>query len=244
MIYATSDIHGYPLDSFFRLLDSAGFSDNDTLFVLGDVIDRNGDGGIAMLRWIMNTPNVRFLLGNHEKMLLSCAFLYDGIDDGTETELLDPDRLHSLMRWMRNGCEPTMNSLQALKDNEPELLNSLLEFLENAPLYIKVSVCGRDFILVHSGFENFSLERELTDYEPDELLWYRPHAHERFFPNIMTVLGHTPTGYRFGEAGKMFLTDTWVDIDVGAASGKAPMLLRLDDMKAFYWPPDCQQLRP
>jgi serine/threonine protein phosphatase 1 len=69
MIYATSDIHGYPLDSFLRMLDSAGFGDTDTLYVLGDVIDRNGDGGIAMLRWIMNTPNVRFLLGNHEKML-------------------------------------------------------------------------------------------------------------------------------------------------------------------------------
>ena len=239
MIYTTSDIHGYPLDSFLQLLDSAGFGSTDTLYILGDVIDRNGDGGIAMLRWIMDTPNIRFLLGNHEKMLLSCAFLYDGIDDGTETELMDPDRLHALMLWMRNGCEPTMNSLQILKEKDPEALRSLYTFLENAPLYMKVSTCGRDFVLVHSGFENFSPERELSGYEPDELLWYRPRADERFFPNVMTVLGHTPTGYRFGEAGKMFLTDTWVDIDVGAASGKAPMLLRLDDMKPFYWPPAC-----
>ena len=50
----------------------------------------------------------------------------------------------------------------------------------------------------------------------------------------MTVLGHTPTGYRFGTAGRMFVTDTWIDIDVGAAGGNPPMLLRLDDLKAFY----------
>ena len=51
MIYATSDLHGYSLESFLRLLEKAGFGDSDVLYVLGDVIDRNGDGGIAMLRW-------------------------------------------------------------------------------------------------------------------------------------------------------------------------------------------------
>jgi hypothetical protein len=50
----------------------------------------------------------------------------------------------------------------------------------------------------------------------------------------MTILGHTPTGYRFGEKGKVFRTDTWIDIDTGAAGGGSPMLLRLEDLKAFY----------
>ena len=48
MIYATSDLHGFSLERFQNLLDHAGFSDNDYLFVLGDVIDRNGDGGIGL----------------------------------------------------------------------------------------------------------------------------------------------------------------------------------------------------
>ena len=52
MIFATSDLHGYPLDSFLRLLDKAGFSSSDRLYVIGDVIDRNGDGGVAALRWM------------------------------------------------------------------------------------------------------------------------------------------------------------------------------------------------
>ena len=81
MTYATSDLHGYPLDSFLRLLEKAGFSDSDVLYVLGDVIDRNGDGGIAMLRWMMSRPNVEFILGNHEAMMLSCTFLFEEITD-------------------------------------------------------------------------------------------------------------------------------------------------------------------
>ena len=149
MIYTTSDLHGYPLDSFLRMLEQAGFGDTDTLYVLGDVIDRNGDGGVAMLRWIMSRPNVRFILGNHEAMLLSCGFLYDGIDDGEETELLDPDRLHALMRWMRNGCEPTLQTLQELKEKNPEanlcwFIPDLKTFHPKGPWMImnRMSCCG------------------------------------------------------------------------------------------------------
>ena len=40
MLYVTSDLHGYPLDKFQRFLNKAGFSPDDTLYVLGDVIDR------------------------------------------------------------------------------------------------------------------------------------------------------------------------------------------------------------
>ena len=81
MIYVTSDLHGYPLPDFLRLLGKADFSDADELIILGDVIDRNGDGGIAMLRWMLQQVNVRIILGNHEAMLLSCRFLFDTITD-------------------------------------------------------------------------------------------------------------------------------------------------------------------
>lgn len=49
MTYVISDLHGYPLKNFQQLLDKAAFSQTDTLYILGDIIDRNGDGGIEML---------------------------------------------------------------------------------------------------------------------------------------------------------------------------------------------------
>ncbi len=51
--YVTAALHGDPLPQFLRLLDKARFSDADDLIILGDVIDRNGDGGVEMLCWIL-----------------------------------------------------------------------------------------------------------------------------------------------------------------------------------------------
>ncbi len=48
MTYVISDLHGYPDDKFKVLLYKAGFSDSDTLYILGDVIDRSGDGWTIM----------------------------------------------------------------------------------------------------------------------------------------------------------------------------------------------------
>ena len=234
MVYVTSDIHGYPLPAFRQKLDEAGFTAEDRLYVLGDVVDRNGDGGVEMLLWMMKQPNVELLLGNHEAMLLSCSFLFDeaaGEPDGG----FDFRNTALLLQWMSNGCEPTLRSLRRLRKKDPELLRDLLDYLARAPLHASVSACGRKFLLVHSGLGNFDPGRKISDYSPEELLWHRPEAGEQYFPDVMTVLGHTPAGAFFGTRGKMFQTETWIDIDVGAAGGKIPpMLLRLDDLKAFY----------
>ena len=65
MTYVISDLHGYPLKNFQQLLDKAAFSQADTLYILGDIIDRNGDGGVEMLCWLLSQPNIHLLLGNH-----------------------------------------------------------------------------------------------------------------------------------------------------------------------------------
>ena len=233
MHYVTSDLHGYPLDFFLRLLESAGFGDSDCLYVLGDVIDRNGDGGIAALRWMMSRPNVEFLLGNHEDMLLSCAAFIDEINE-EGVRKLQLEQMKRLLLWLQNGANPTILSLQALKRELPDAFTDLVAYAQKAPLYLRVSAGGRDFLLVHSGLGGFSPEKKLSDYGRDDLLWYRPSPDETFFPDVMTILGHTPNGCRFGEKGKMFRTDTWIDIDTGAAGGGAPMLLRLEDLQPFY----------
>ena len=233
MIYVSSDIHGYPLDSFLRLLERAGFGEDDFLYILGDVIDRNGDGGIAMLRWIMSRPNVQLLMGNHEAMMLACESLFKGITE-ENADHLSVTEFRSFANWLYNGASPTIQSLKKLGKENPDALQELVAELHDLKLFETVSAGGRDFLLVHSGLGNFSPERKLSDYEPDELLWTRPSPDEVYFPDVITILGHTPTGYRFGKKGKMFRTETWIDIDTGAAGGGAPMILRLDDLKEFY----------
>jgi serine/threonine protein phosphatase 1 len=64
--YVTSDLHG-EYDRFIRLLDEIDLKEEDTLFVLGDVIDR-GPHPIKLLQKLMTMPNVICLVGNHELM--------------------------------------------------------------------------------------------------------------------------------------------------------------------------------
>lgn len=230
MIYVISDLHGYPMDKFLELLKKADFSDNDFLYIIGDVTDRNGDGGVQMLLWLMEQPNAQLILGNHEAMLLSCSFLFDEI---TEESIgnFSYQKIEMLTTYMYNGGHITIESLKRLTKDQR---SDVIEYLRECPLYETMSVNGKDYILVHSGFENFSYRRKLSDYTADELLWTRPDLSDRYFDDIITIFGHTPTNY-YGEKyrGKIIRTDTWIDIDVGAGHGEEAVLLRLDDGMEF-----------
>ena len=46
MIYVISNLHGYPIKKFTELLEKVNFSDDDFLYVLGDVVDRGKQGNI------------------------------------------------------------------------------------------------------------------------------------------------------------------------------------------------------
>ena len=230
MIYVTSDLHGYSLQKFKSLLDTAGFCDDDFLYVLGDVIDR-GEHSVEILTWLMNTPNAQLILGNHEKMLLDCAFLFEEVTSSSLDDL-SMDKLLNYQRWLSNGAKPT---LDALKKLYRITLRDILDFISDSPLYDCVSVNGKNFLLVHSGLGEFAPNKPISRYTEHDLLWTRPNLDTAYSDKFITVFGHTPTCF-FGQQykGKMLKTPTWINVDTGAACGFAPMLLRLDDMKEFY----------
>lgn len=227
MTYVISGLHGYPVKKLVALLDKAGFDDNDTLYILGDVIDRNGDGGVGILLWLLEKHNARLILGNHEAMLLSCAFaLNEDFEENMTGKEADDYSIYTF-----NGGEVTLESLRALPG---EMQKAILDYLRACPLYEAVTAGGRDFILVHAGFDNFEKSRPLSDYTADELLWAWPEITDEYFDDVHTVFGHTPTKC-FGEEhdGRILRTKTWTCIDCGAAYGNEPVLLRLDDNKEF-----------
>lgn len=230
MIYVISDLHGYPLEKFKKLLKKAEFSDDDFLYILGDVIDRNGDGGVEMLCWLIEQSNIQLLLGNHEAMLLACKFVFDEITDES-IEALNEDKITLLNNYMLNGGDVTLKSLSKLGKKSPETVRDIYDYLADAPLYEAVTAGDNDFILVHGGLENFRKDKKLSEYTADELIWCLPELDDEYFDDIITVFGHTPTmSYGDENKGKILKTRTWIDIDVGAAYGEEPILLRLDDL--------------
>ena len=230
MTYVISDLHGYPLEKLKKLLEKAHFSSSDFLFILGDIIDRNGDGGIATLCWLIRQPNAQLILGNHEAMLLSCHFILDEVTNES-LQSLTAQKLELLNNYMLNGGTVTLSALRTLCKKDRE---KIFDYLADAPLYEAVSAGGKDFLLVHAGLENFTPNKKITQYTADELLWAWPQESDQYFNSITTIFGHTPTmTYDKKYTGKILRTKTWIDIDVGAGYGQPPVLLRLEDFKEF-----------
>lgn len=233
-IYVTSDLHGSELEKLKQLLNKVKFNDNDWLFILGDVVDRQNDGGIEILKWLLQQPNAELILGNHEAMLLSCDFVFNEI---TEDNIagFTPEKMQLLMNYTQNGGDVTLKTLRDLMHTDPEAVTDILDYLREAPLYETVRAGGKDFLLVHSGLDNFERNKKITDYTADELIWAWPEITDEYFDDIITVFGHTPTlSYDHQNKGKILKTKTWIDVDVGVPYGNPPALLRLDDLEEFY----------
>lgn len=230
MIYTISDLHGYPVEKMKQLLKLAGFSGDDYLFILGDVIDRNGDGGIGILQWLLTVTNATLLLGNHEAMLLTCEFVIDEISEETLSNFTR-EKLEMLSNYIANGGDVTLRELRKLPR---ETQQDIFEYLKDCPLYETVKAGGKDYILVHAGLDNFRRDRKLSDYSVDELIWTWPELTDEYFDDVHTIFGHTPTRSLDPRCnGGILRTRTWTDIDVGAAYGNEPVLFRLDDGETF-----------
>ena len=68
--YVFSDIHGQ-YNMFIELLDKIDLKDTDTLYILGDVLDR-GPHPIKTIRKLMEMPNAICLVGNLDIMAMIC----------------------------------------------------------------------------------------------------------------------------------------------------------------------------
>ena len=64
--YAVSDLHGC-YEQWLKIRNK--LKDNDTLYVLGDCIDRQA-GGLGILQEAIEDPRCIVLCGNHEDMMM------------------------------------------------------------------------------------------------------------------------------------------------------------------------------
>lgn len=234
MIYVISDLHGYPLEKLKKLLEKADFGEDDFLYILGDAVDRNGDGGVEILTWLLSQSNAQLILGNHEAMLLACEFLFNEITEDSISSF-DSEKMEILTNYQLNGGDVTLKALSKLNKQSPETVADILDYLHDAPLYEAVTAGGKDYFLVHSGIDDFEKDKKISEYPADAFIWAWPELKDEYFDDITTVFGHTPTkNYDEEYNNKIIKTKTWIAIDMGAGDGVTePVLLRLDDMAEF-----------
>lgn len=230
MIYAVSDIHGR-LDKYQDLLRKVRFGPEDTLYVLGDVIDRGPDG-FKILLDMARRPNVTALLGNHEAMAMDVlSRMPYAVRHNGEIRLAGKDA-EAMELWFYNGGELSLDDFLRLNSEQRKIV---WEYMQEMPLYKEIAVGGRQFVLVHGGLENFSPSRPLEDYAPDEILWCRPDLDAAYYPDKYVVFGHTPVQLLGSGSAKIYRNGKSIDIDCGCVfRGGRLGCLCLDTMDEIY----------
>ncbi|WP_330687824.1 metallophosphoesterase [uncultured Acetatifactor sp.] len=227
-----SDIHG-EYEMFLELLGEIGLRAEDTLYILGDVLDR-GPHPIRTLLMLMKMPNVVCLAGNHELMALEClGFLMKEITDMSIGEL-DEKMLENLVTWQYNGSSTTIEEFRGLGR---EMQKSVIDFLKEFSIYEELTVNGRDYLLVHAGLGNYCPEKDIEDYSLRDLMWERADYGIRYFDDIYVVTGHTPTQEIPGNPrpGYIFRRHNHIAIDCGChRPGGRLAAICLDTGEEFY----------
>lgn len=234
MTYVLSDIHGY-YTKYQAVLETIQFSSADTLYILGDVIDRGPDG-VKILLDMMARPNIVPILGNHEFTAAMCLpWLMEEVTDQS-LDSLGPDQLAVLSEWLTNGGGTTLRELKRLDMEERE---ELLEYVREMDLYAEVEAGGRHFVLVHAGLDHFAPDKPLEDYKLTDFLFGRPNLRQSCFNDKFLVFGHTPTRLLRQEAeeapsDRIYRQGNLIAIDCGCGFGGLLGCLCLDTMEEFY----------
>lgn len=199
-VYATSDWHGCwnVAKKVFDYLQP-----EDTLYFLGDAIDRGKDG-IKLMNKLLTDNRVIYLKGNHEEFMeMSLPLLIEGKSDNISDN------------WLyKNGGYCTYN---AIKNCSDESKMWYVNKIRHMPLEVKyTSPKGHAVIMEHAGYSPFDIPHR--SHNP---LWDREHFYDNWNSGFnkdgldpdrtFLVHGHTPTMYlrlEYGYNGMEPLTTT------------------------------------
>ena len=228
MIYAVSDLHG-SLDKFQKLLREIRFSDNDVMYVVGDILDY-GDQPIELLCDLSMRYNVIPIVGDHDYRALKLLGELDKMLRGESAP--DPEVLGQMTAWIQDGGQKTMEGFKALDEDMKE---GVIEYLEDMSLYEEVEVKGKKYLLVHAGIADFDADTPLDDYMPEDFIHESADTECQLIDGVTLVVGHRPTYEIEGaEKGKIYHGEGVIAIDCGAAFGEPLGCICLDNGKEYY----------
>lgn len=238
--YACSDIHGLK-ERYDHMMEY--IKEEDTLYLLGDVIDRGKDG-IAILLDVMKRKNVVMLLGNHEYMMKQ---YYDAKYDLIKDPMMKKE---VTTRWKMNHSEPTRQAFEKLPNTTQE---EILKFIAQLPVIIAdLHINDQIYYLVHGcpiqqlheGTWNCQ-DIEKQGYMIESAVWNRMEGKEKFFNDRCVIVGHTPTlyyqscmPYEIWYRGASCKDTDLINIDCGCAANNAGTqlaLFNLDNREVRYF---------
>ncbi len=192
-ILAVSDIHGC-LDYLRGALEKAKFSDDDILFIVGDIIEKGSDS-LGTLRYIMKLcekGNVVPLIGNVDASRL---LIIDRLKENADMFF---DYIVRMRAWdacfydqLALECGYNIDSVEDLLESKnavSERFEAELSFLAGLPTVVET----QNFVFVHGGLAEKDIEanknRELFELlKRDAFMSNTEHRFDKY-----VVVGHWP----------------------------------------------------
>lgn len=225
MIYVMSDLHG-EFAAFIAMMVKIGFSARDTVYILGDVIDR-GSGGVDLLLSMEDTPGIIPMIGNHESLALP---IMKALRDGAPLDAVRKSKAYAVWDAMGGG-----QTAASFSSHNKELQERIIKYIESFSIYDEIEVGGRRFHLSHT-LPSYDPGRDVHDVTFREFIWGEPDYEKCYDPDVTFITGHTPTGLIDREsAGKIWHGNGHIAIDCGATfEGGRLGCLCLDTMEEYY----------
>ena len=177
--YACADLHGcrWAWEKIKRVLKP-----NDTLYFLGDAIDR-GTAGWQIMKELLADPRVIYIKGNHEDLMLQAI-------GNINPQTFDPDAYYqdnAMYAWFSNGGTSTYLAMSKDEDrfnviNQVKQLPFIAVYHNNNNEYV---------YLTHAGCNIHNIPK-LTEFDA---MWDRFHYRLNRWDgdyNEVVVHGHTP----------------------------------------------------
>ena len=179
------DIHGCAKTVKALLENLLRVTKNDTVYFLGDYIDRGPDGK-GVIDYLMHLKeeeyDVHFLKGNHEDL---CVTAYEA----DQKKKLFGAKHKEQKEWEAVGAKATLDSFGVKHPREiPKLY---IDWMNACEPYIEIE----EFILVHAGM-NFKAEKPFEDTR--SMMWTRNFKVDYDKSHGKKIIhGHIPVDYSF-----------------------------------------------
>ncbi len=230
MTYVMGDLHGM-LDQFCDMLNKIKFKSSDTLYILGDIVDKGAES-IKLLQNLSYRHNIYPIMGNHDKLALDLLSELPTEAGEMDPSAFDKETLSKILAWSKEGGMPTVSEFMKLSPDDKE---GVLEYLSDIPPYEIAEVNGKVFILAHAGIANFDPSKELDDYEPEDFYTEGADYTKQYFDKFYLITAHTPTEEIDPSCqDKIYFGNNHIAIETGVSEGGPLACYCLDNGKEFY----------
>lgn len=261
--WVVGDIHGC-YDEFQNLLSNPEINDEDTIILIGDIIDRGNDS-FKMIDWAMknisDNGKYQMILGNHEdniiyefRLAVKYNEAYNRHSDKkrtlAETDISILQSQYDFSTYMYEAGFETVESIKPI-----------IEFFESLPLYKSIEVkksdgSAQEYVIAHAWFHENYKKLDLKDksnlHSRDDVLWSRDVKSSslnlvpsRYDGDAILIHGHTPTvliniNNSRDRLNEVIRNNNTINIDCGCVYDKYGdcggnlAAIRLQDEKVIY----------